>query len=467
MAINWQKLASYLPEVSRPLKKKLGFNEKLKWTGVTLVLYFILLHIPLYGLGQNSLDQFEQLSTILGASFGSVISLGIGPIVTASIVLQLLVGSGILGMDLTKPDDRSKFQAMQRIVTIAFIALEACIYVLMGGLAPNPSLLGTSAYATFQAILIAQLFIGGYLIVFMDELVQKWGFGSGIGLFIAAGVSRQIFIAALSPFSPITSSAPSGRIPEMLIALQSSNVVGALIPAVAILATIIVFMMAVYGQAMKVEIPLSFGRVRGYGIRWPLKFIYTSNIPVILIAALMANIQLWARLLENWGHPILGTFSGGTPVSGIVKWVNSPNIVNSLVAGSVTGELVMQAVIYTAIMVIGAVFFSMMWVKTSNMGADAQAKQILASGLQIPGFRRDPRVLESILNRYIPALTVMGGATVGFLAAFADLSGALSRGTGILLTVMILYKLYEDIAKQHAYDMHPALRKFISPEGSS
>ncbi|MBT4114697.1 preprotein translocase subunit SecY, partial [Candidatus Woesearchaeota archaeon] len=59
---------------------------------------------------------------------------------------------------------------------------------------------------------------------------------------------------------------------------------------------------------------------------------------------------------------------------------------------------------------------------------------------------------------------VMGGATVGFLAAFADLSGALSRGTGILLTVMIIYKLYEDIAKQHAYDMHPALRKFMSPE---
>jgi preprotein translocase subunit SecY len=69
--------------------------------------------------------------------------------------------------------------------------------------------------------------------------------------------------------------------------------------------------------------------------------------------------------------------------------------------------------------------------------------------------------LESILNRYIPALTVMGAAVVGLLAALADLGGALSRGTGILLSVMIMYKMYEDIAKQHAFEMHPALRKII------
>ncbi|MBT3940757.1 preprotein translocase subunit SecY [Candidatus Woesearchaeota archaeon] len=465
MAINWQKLASFLPEVSKPLKKKLGFNEKLKWTGIVLLLYFTLLHIPLYGLGQNSLEQFEALSTILGASFGSLISLGIGPIVTASIVLQLLVGSGILNMDMTKPSDRAKFQAMQRITQIGFVTLEAIIYVFMGGLAPDPALIGTTSYLPLQLALAFQLFIGGYMILLMDELVQKWGFGSGIGIFIAAGVSRQIFITALSPLSsPTNPGIPVGRIPFLLQALQTGDPIGALVAVIAIVATIVVFMMAVYGQAMKVEIPLSFGRVRGYGIRWPLKFIYTSNIPVILIAALLANLQLWARLLQNWGYPILGTFVNGSPASGIVRWVNSPNIINSLVVGSATSEVITQAVVYTTIMVVGSVFFSIMWVKTSNMGADAQAKQILASGLQIPGFRRDPRVLESILNRYIPALTVMGGATVGFLAAFADLSGALSRGTGILLTVMIIYKLYEDIAKQHAYDMHPALRKFMSPE---
>lgn len=463
--MDWKKVLTFLPEVERPTAKRLSFNAKLKWTGIILFLYFILLHIPLYGLGQNALQQFEYLSIILGASFGSLISLGIGPIVTASIVLQLLVGSGMLNLDLTTSEGKTKFQALQKIFTIAFIIFEAIVYVFMGGLAPAPELLGTAAYFTAQIGLVVQLIVGGYMIVLMDEVITKWGFGSGVSLFIAAGVSRQIFITALNWLpSPTNPNVPVGRIPFLIQALGQGDPTGALIAIVSIVATIAVFLFCVYGQAMKVEIPLSFGRVRGYGMRWPLRFMYTSNIPVILIAALMANIQLWARLLQNWGYPLFGTFSGNAPASGLVKWIASPDVVRSLLVGAATSEMIVQAVVYTSIMVAGAILFSVLWVKTANMDARAQAKQILASGLQVPGFRRDPRVLESVLNRYIPGLTIMGGALVGLLAATADLSGALSRGTGILLTVMIVYKLFEDISRQHAMDMHPALRKFMAPD---
>jgi len=316
-----------------------------------------------------------------------------------------------------------------------------------------------------QAFLIAQLFLGGYLIVLMDEVTTKWGFGSGIGLFIAAGVALQIFVRALNPFpSPTNPDVPAGSIPFLIKALGIGDVSGSAIAVAGIVATIAVFVIAVYVQAMKVEIPLSFGRVRGYGIRWPLKFIYTSNIPVILIAALLANLQLWAQLLQNAGHPILGTFSGQVPVSGFVKWLFPPDVVNALITNTATLTMAGQALVYMLFMILGSVLFSVIWVKTANMDAYSQAKQIVSSGLQIPGFRRDPRVLEAILNRYIPGLTVLGAITVGALAALADLGGALSRGTGILLTVMIVYKMYEDIAKQHAFDMHPALRKVISPD---
>lgn len=212
---------------------------------------------------------------------------------------------------------------------------------------------------------------------------------------------------------------------------------------------------------MKVEIPLSFGRIRGYSMRWPLNFFYTSNIPVILVAALMANIQLFATLLERWGHPWLGTFSGSSPVSGLVYWLSSPGIVQNIIKGSFTLTQLGQAIVYILVFVVGSVIFSIFWMQTANMDAASQAKQIMASGLQIPGFRRDERVLEKILSRYIWPLTIMGGAAVGLVAAFADLTGALSQGTGILLTVMIVYKLYEDIAKQHMMDMNPLMKKFM------
>jgi len=212
---------------------------------------------------------------------------------------------------------------------------------------------------------------------------------------------------------------------------------------------------------MKIEIPLSFGRVRGYGIRWPLSFIYTGVIPVILVSALMANVQLWARLLQNWGHPILGTFVGNSPNSGLITWFTSPDIVGKIIKGSIVSADFAHALAYMLIMILGCVVFSIFWVQTSGMDARSQAKQIMSSGLQIPGFRKDQRILEHLLNRYIHPLTIMGAIAIGFLASIADLTGALTSGTGILLAVMIIYKLYEEISKQHMMDMNPMMRKFM------
>ena len=459
-------LSMNLPEVKGPLQKRLAFKEKLKWTLIVLVAFFLLGIIPLYGLGENALSQFEFLSIILGAKFGSIISLGIGPLVTASIVLQLLNGSGIINFDLTTPEGKKNFQGLQKLLALFFIIFEAFIYVFMGGLAPSATL-APSAFLTMQFILVGQLIVGGILIMFMDEIISKWGFGSGISLFIAAGVSSEIFIRAFSPLTTAgtwafgSGQAPVGKVWVLFLSLAGRNPVGALLAFSAILATVVVFVMSVYGQAMKVEIPLSFGRIRGHGIRWPLNFIYTSNIPVILVAALLANVQLWARLLENWGYAILGTFSGGPPASGFVLWVSPPNLVEKIITGGIVPMDFAHAGVYVLLMVGGAVIFSLFWMQTAGMDAKSQARQMMASGLQIPGFRRDLRVLETVLNRYIMPLTIMGGALVGILASSADLLGALSYGTGILLAVMIIYKLYEEIANQHMMDMHPALRKMM------
>lgn len=458
----FDRLIENLPEVSAPTQKRLPFKDKLKWTLIVLILFFVLGMIPLFGLGENALQQFEFLSIILGASFGSIISLGIGPIVTASIVLQLLNGSGIWKFDLTSHEGKKKFQGTQKLLSMFFIIFEGAIYVFMGGLAPSAAYQGTPLYFQLELILIFQLFLGGILIMFMDEIVSKWGFGSGISLFIAAGVAQQIFIGAFSFIpDPNNPGALVGAVPVFFQSLATGDPTTAFLKLAAILATLIVFFMAVYAQSMKVEIPLSFGRVRGQGIRWPLNFLYTSNIPVILVAALLANVQLFGTLLQNWGKPILGTFSNGQAVSGFALWVSGQPILDNIITGTFTWSLLLHSLVYMFFMIAGSVLFSIFWVQSAGMDARSQAKQMMASGLQIPGFRRDERVLERLLNRYIWPLTVMGAIAVGFMAAAADMLGALSRGTGILLTVMIIYQLYENIARQHMMDMNPMMRKFM------
>jgi len=454
----FKNLLANLPEVKGPVEKKVSFNTKLKWTLIILIFFFILSNVPLFGLSENALSRFEYLSIILGASFGSLMSLGIGPIVTASIVLQLLVGSGLLSIDMTSSEGKKFFQGLQKILSIAFCIFEAMIYVLMRGLQAQPGL---------EWLLIFQLFLGGLLVIFMDEVVSKWGFGNGVGLFIVAGVAWQLVVRALNFLGPQKTIQPIGKIPVLIASIINADTIGALSAFTAIAATAVVFIIVVYTQSIKVEVPLSFGRIRGFGIRWPLAFFYTSNIPVILTAALHANLSLMATLAERLAKhsTFLGGFSAqGTPISGMAFWLSPPpsGILEHIIKGSFMPVMVWQSLFYILFMVAGSIIFSIFWMKTSGMDPPSQAKQISSSGLQISGFRRDPRMIETILSRYIMPLTVMGGAAVGLLASLADITGALVRGTGILLSVMILYRMYEEIAQQHALDMNPVARKFLS-----
>ncbi len=452
-----------LPEVKSPIEKKLSFNVKLKWTLIILVSFFVLANISLYGLGQNSLERFEYLALILGTDFGSIISLGIGPIVMASIILQLLVGSGILNVNTSTSDGKRYFQGLQKLGVIFFIVFEAVIYVVMGGLAAIPG---------YTGIVIAQLIFGGFAIMMMDEVTTKWGFGSGVSLFIVAGVAWRLFAQLFQFVGPtgencLFSFSDTPCAGKILIIVQSvlNGVPKEAISALAAIAiTIAIYLAVVWAQALKVEIPLSYDRLRGYGIKWPLAFFYASVIPVILVSALLANLQLFGGLLEGWlGHPtFLGGFSQGQPISGIAFWLGSTNILEGLIRGSLIFPAhLIQGLLHLLFFMVFSAIFAIFWVKTSGMDEHAQAKKIIQSGLQIPGFRKDERILEAILKRYILPLTIMGGLAVGLLASFADLLGAIIAGTAILLAVMIMYQLYQNIAQQHAVDMHPALRKFV------
>ena len=443
-----------LPEVRSPTEKKLSFNIKLKWTLIILAFFFIMSNIVIYGADPGFLENFEFLAVILGADFGSIISLGIGPIVMASIILQLLVGSKILDIDTSSTEGKKFFQGLQKLLVFFFILFEATVYVVMGGIKAAPGYTGT---------VIFQLILGGVAILFMDEVSNKWGFGSGVSLFIVAGVGRNLITSAFSFLGPQGGFQASGAVIAFIVSLINADSQGALLAFTGVFATIVLFLVVVYAQSLKIEIPLSYDRLRGYSMKWPLQFFYANNIPVILTAALIANFQLFGGLLQNWlGHAtILGNVVNGQPVSGFLYWIGSTNIVGAIIQGSFHIGLIVQTLGHIAFFMFFSALFSIFWVKTSGMDAENQAGNILKSGLQIPGFRKDKRVLESILSRYIMPLTVMGGLAIGLLAALADVIGALVGGTALLLGITITYQLYQNIAHQHAMDMNPGLKKMM------
>jgi preprotein translocase subunit SecY len=474
-----KKIFNIIPEVKQPEEKKLGFNVKLKWTLIVLAAFFVLANVPLFGLTNNALERFRYLAIILGTDFGSIISLGIGPIVMASIVLQLLTGVGIINIDTSTTEGKKFFQGVQKLLVIFFIVFEAMVYVLMQGLQAAPGL---------APIVIIQLILGGLAIFYMDGLVTKWGFGSGVSLFIAAGVAWRIFTSAFQFINQqgqnclldFTNVACSGKIFVLIQSIINRYPVEFFSALAAIAATAAIFLLVVWAQSLKVEIPLSFGRIRGYNVKWPLSFFYASVMPVILTAALMANIQLFGGLIENAAAPclveagecvgsakiasyflFLGRFIEGQPISGLAFWMGSTNILELAIRGGFSLIHLLQGITHVLFFIAFSTLFAVFWVKTSGMDAKSQAHKIASSGLQISGFRQDERILESILDRYIMPLTVMGGIAIGLLAAISDLLGALVSGTAILLVIMIMFQLYQSIAQQHQMDMNPAFRKFI------
>ena len=443
----------FLPEVTLP-KKRITLKKRIIWSGLMLAIYFILAELPVYGISGNQTDYFSGLRAIMAGENGSLLTLGIGPVVTAGIIMQLLAGSDIIKFDLSSHRGKAMFQGTQKVLAIVLCFFEAAIWILGGAF-------GTSNSTFLVVFMILQLALGGILILLMDEVVTKWGFGSGISLFIAANVSQTLLWEALSfAKSPINPDEFIGAIPAFIksfIAGQPVWVRGGILPDITqVFFTIVVFLIAVYAEGMRLEIPLSYGKFRGARGRYPIKFLYASNIPVILTAALFANVQLFARILNSRGITWLGTFNEfGGPKSGLIYYLTSPQSIEVLLNEPI------RAVIYLVVFIALCAMFSVLWIDLTGMGSKEVAKKLQGSGMQIPGFRRDIRILEKVLDRYIPPITLMGGIFVGLLAAFADFTGALGTGTGILLTVGIVYRLYEELAKEQVSELMPGMRQFL------
>lgn len=479
-----------LPAVASP-ESHVHFKNKLIWTLAVLLLYFALSNVHLFGLSADSIDLFEQYRAFFAGASNSLILLGIGPIVTASIVLQLLVGADVIKLDLSNADDQAFFQGAQKFMVFVMIVVEALPQILGGYIQPDLNLassLGVSP-SLITLLLFIQVCIGGLLVLLMDEVVSKWGIGSGVGLFIVAGISQQIVTGILN-WQTDESGLPIGLIPKWVHISQNvdlgflfsgDGVIFMLVTGgiLALLSTVIIFLLVVYVESTRIEIPLAHSAVRGARGKFPVKLIYASVLPMILVRALQANIQLIGLLLSSKGINIFGKFVGSKPVDGLMYYlspIHSPyDWIPSLVRQSFSGlgvpvpsnwQIGLHVFMDALMLIVGGVIFALFWIETTGMGAKQTAQKVFNSGMQIPGFRRNVGSIEKVMLRYIPKVTVIGGVFIGALTLIASLLGTLggAGGTGLLLTVSIVYRLYEDIASEQMMEMHPMIRSFFGQD---
>ncbi|OPX71541.1 MAG: preprotein translocase subunit SecY [Methanoregulaceae archaeon PtaB.Bin152] len=462
-----EPLLAAMPTVKGP-EGHVHFKNKLVWTAGILILYFVLTNIPLFGLDPGSQDIFFYWRALLAGASGSLVQLGIGPIVTASIVLQLLKGADLIHIDTSDMRGQIQYMGLQKLLIFVMIIVEAAPNLVGGFLMPDPAIAnaffgGNLFLVSF--IIFLQVCIGGVLIVFMDEVVTKWGIGSGVGLFIIAGISQAIINGFIN-WAPVSDQYPVGFFPRIAaVIMDGANFLQYMgTDMIAFITTVVIFLVIVYVESTRIEIPLAHAQVRGARARFPVKLIYASVLPMILVRVLQANIQMIGLFLNNVGITILGAFQGATPVSGLMWYLAPINGPDDWMwwlydLGHAPWEVLVRMGIDIFVVVVGGAIFALFWIKTAGMDSKDVARQIQHSGMSIPGYRRNPQVLEKYLDRYIPRVT-------GVLSVFANLFGVIGAvsGTGLLLTVSITYRLYEEIASQQIMEMYPFMRTFFGKE---
>lgn len=453
-------ISTILPEVPKPARKP-SLTERFIWTAIALLIYLVMAQVPLYGVTIGGQDPLAFTRIIFASAQGTLMELGIGPIVTAGLILQLLKGAEIFKVDFKKPEDRALFTSATKILTLIIILVQASAYMAGGAF-------GRNLASTTIIIILAQLLFAGLVVILLDELIQKgWGIGSGISLFIMAGVAQKIMWDMFSILP--TEAGYFGVIPHAVNATLAGVPheawfrPGALPSISTLLITILVILGIIYIEGVRIEIPITSTRYRGFSGVYPIKLLYVSTIPIILTSALMANLTFfsqlfWSNFNPNNDNPILNaivTFNqtdpGAGPTGGLLYYMSVPS----------SPDVAMAEPIRTAasimVMVGFAVLFAKIWVDIGGLSPKAVAKSLLDAKVQVPGFRRSNVTLESILNKYIPTLTILSGVLIGLIAGGSQVLGVFGTGIGVFLMVDITLNYYQMLMRERLETMMPRL----------
>eukprot|EP00792_Barthelona_sp_PAP020_P006117 TRINITY_DN2911_c1_g4_i1.p1 TRINITY_DN2911_c1_g4~~TRINITY_DN2911_c1_g4_i1.p1 ORF type:complete len:469 (-),score=123.22 TRINITY_DN2911_c1_g4_i1:84-1490(-) len=449
-----------VPEIEAPApNKKIGYRTKLFWTGVSLLIFLVCSQLPLYGItSTKSSDPYYWSRVIMASNRGTLMELGISPIMTSSLIMQLLMGAGILKVDMSNATERGLFRSAQKLFGLVFTLGQAVIFVLNGMYGDVYELGWFNGF-----LIVLQLFLAAILVLLLDDILSKgYGFQGGISIFIACNTCETIVWKALSP-----TTVNYGQGPEMegaLVALfhylfKEDDKIKALqlaffrqhLPNITnLLATVGVFFVVVALENIGVDIKVKPKSVKGNETNHRIKLLYTSNMPVMLQSALFSNLfafsqMLYGRLPNNLFIKLLGKWQSTEngqryAVGGLAYLISPPLSMRHAIVNPV------HTLLYISVITITTMIFGYIWPSLSNATANDVYQDLERQGLQVPGFDRKKKAID-YLNHYVPPLALVGGALTGILSVGADLMGAIGSGTGILLAVGMVSKIAEELQK--------------------
>lgn len=464
------------PKIQKPTRE-VGKKEKLIWTFIILVIYLVLSSIPLLGVyfGEGG-DPFSFLRVVTASNYRFLTELGVGPILIAGLIMQLLVGVKIVKVDLEDPDARSFYDDSQKTLSIVLTIIMAFILVVS-------TYYGTDLYLSGQVMVFIQLLATGIIIIALNEFLQQgWGLGSGVSLFLIGNVALQIFLGLFSiqnflegpneimsnrgiVFALISWIASEGLIPAIQALFLRydplNNINLPHLSLLSVLATCIVIIIIILIKSMEVIITPSQTDDKEISSIYNINLLYNSTIPVFLTSILLVSLHYISYMIwlltrgdqtgSNLLTQILGSYSydditqhyvatGGlvyflTPPTSFIGDYGVINPVDPLPS-------IIRASIYALIFISLTVLFSVKWLEMVGLKSPDAAKQFLISGMRIQSVKLYQDITHYKTRNYLRKIALVGGGLISSVTVLANFFGVLGSGLGILLFICLIHQYY-------------------------
>lgn len=455
-----------MPSVPKP-RNEVPIKKRLMYTFAGLALYLVCSLMPLAGVRKLAhQDPMYHLRLLTASSKFTLMELGISPIVSSGMILQVLSGLNVLNRDPSNPKSVALFEAAQKLAGLLMTVFQAGTNILTG------------QYGTLQELgifgvvaILFQLVVAAIVVILLDEMLQNgYGIGSGISLFIATNISERIMWSLFS-----FDEAYFGRGKEyegaiigfFHLMITRKDKVRALreamfrshFPNLAnVFSTILVFIAVLFFEHVKINIALMNTVNRQDMKPFEIKLFYTSNTPIIVQSTIISQIcsfskiicQHWpdafiTKLLGVWRSPQQGLSDDyAVPISGLAYYLQAPTSIQHTIHDP------LHTIIYLIIILLSAGIIAYYYINIGGNSAADVAKSLSSQHITIKGHRDNKEMITKKLNYYIPTTAALGGILTGLLSFVADFLGAFGSGTGIILMVSIIYGFAEDLAKEFA-----------------
>lgn len=414
--------------------------------------------IPLYGAkaAVQAADPIYWLRPIFASVQGSLMEVGILPIVTSGYLFQLLGGFQILNVNFDLRADRELFQSAQKLMAIC-LAIAQSLLIVLSGAYGLPAELGASGIL----LVASQLSFGGVLLIFMDELLQKgYGFAPAVTQLSVLSISQQFL---WNSFSFVTVDKGRGKeytgaFVSLVSMLFSRNFKVALMEAFyrtnlpnmfEMYGSVVVFAIVVYFLSFRLDINVKSTRARTPSTTYPVRLLYTAHSPLMAYLTFVANLfitsaSVFRMVPFSTAAKVFGTWEPRADrlvaVSGLCYYLRPPlSIMESL-------RDPIRTVIYITFILTSCIVLAKAWTRVSGSSPKDVARMFKENSIVILGHRESSVYRE--LKRIIPSAAAIGGAVVGVIVVVADLLGLASSASAIIIAISSVYGFFEILAQE-------------------